>query len=138
MADSMALIPGYGAIREWYTAAVPALSQYLVIPDARSFFVRLKADSPLNGDGINHVGGHKVGLFVDIEHQLQHRLFSQIYSYLGHRLGAPVWPMRTGLQWTADQSVETKRLPNPRTENGKIIADIKTVTKQVSHMCSLI
>ncbi|ENH73430.1 hypothetical protein FOC1_g10008917 [Fusarium oxysporum f. sp. cubense race 1] len=96
---------GYHETRSWFFAAVPKLSEYMVIPESRMLHVRFKVASQNESFGV--ISQKKVP------------------AYLGHRPNESVTPVRTNLRVPDRQPKEAFR-------NGSfgLIGDMTKITTQ--------
>ncbi|KAI7762618.1 hypothetical protein LZL87_008964 [Fusarium oxysporum] len=76
--DTISKMAGYHETRSWFFAAVPKLSEYMVIPESRMLHVRFKVASQNESFGV-------------ISHK-------KVPAYLGHRPNESVTPVRTNLR----------------------------------------
>ncbi|QGJ00606.1 hypothetical protein CEK26_002050 [Fusarium fujikuroi] len=76
--DAISKMAGYRETRSWFFAAVPKLSEYMVIPESRMLYVRFKVASQDESFGVISQ--------------------KKIPAYLGHRPNKSVTPVRTNLR----------------------------------------
>ncbi|EGU73132.1 hypothetical protein FOXB_16367 [Fusarium oxysporum f. sp. conglutinans Fo5176] len=103
--DTISKMAGYHETRLWFFAAVPKLSEYMVIPESRMLHVRFKVASQNESFGV-------------ISHK-------KVPAYLGHRPNESVTPVRTNLR-------VPDRRPKEAFRNGSfgLIGDMTKVTTQ--------
>ncbi|KAJ4081819.1 hypothetical protein NW761_010364 [Fusarium oxysporum] len=103
--DTISKMAGYHETRSWFFAAVPKLSEYMVIPESRMLHVRFKVASQNESFGV--ISQKKVP------------------AYLGHRPNESVTPVRTNLRVPDRQPKEAFR-------NGSfgLIGDMTKITTQ--------
>ncbi|TVY67823.1 hypothetical protein Focb16_v003014 [Fusarium oxysporum f. sp. cubense] len=103
--DTISKMAGYHETRSWFFAAVPKLSEYMVIPESRMLHVRFKVASQNESFGV--ISQKKVP------------------AYLGHRPNESVTPVRTNLRVPDRQPKEVFR-------NGSfgLIGDMTKITTQ--------
>ncbi|KAF5664051.1 hypothetical protein FDENT_12979 [Fusarium denticulatum] len=103
--ETISKMPGYSEARSWFFAAVPKLSEYMVIPESRMLYVRFKVAS--QNESFAVISGKKVP------------------AYLGHRPNELVTPVRTNLQ-------VTNRRPKQDFRNGPfgLVGDMAEITVQ--------
>ncbi|EXM14354.1 Membrane attack complex component/perforin (MACPF) domain [Fusarium oxysporum f. sp. vasinfectum] len=103
--DTISKMAGYHETRSWFFAAVPKLSEYMVIPESRMLHVRFKVASQNESFGV--ISQKKVP------------------AYLGHRPNESVTPVRTNLRVPDQQPKEAFR-------NGSfgLIGDMTKITTQ--------
>ncbi|KAF5588626.1 hypothetical protein FPANT_6544 [Fusarium pseudoanthophilum] len=75
--DTISKMAGYGETRSWFFAAVPKLSEYMVIPESRMLYVRFKVASQNESFGVIST--------------------KEVPAYLGHRPNVSVTPIRTNI-----------------------------------------
>ncbi|SCO90231.1 uncharacterized protein FRV6_14359 [Fusarium oxysporum] len=103
--DTISKMAGYHETRSWFFAAVPKLSEYMVIPESRMLHVRFKVAGQNESFGV-------------ISHK-------RVPAYLGHRPNESVTPVRTNLR-------VPDRHPKEAFRNGPfgLIGDMTKITAQ--------
>ncbi|KLP01968.1 uncharacterized protein Y057_7813 [Fusarium fujikuroi] len=103
--DAISKMAGYRETRSWFFAAVPKLSEYMVIPESRMLHVRFKVASQNESFGVISQ--------------------KKIPAYLGHRPNESVTPVRTNLR-------VPDRQPKEAFKNGPfgLIGDMAKITAQ--------
>ncbi|KAL5586769.1 hypothetical protein FOBRF1_016639 [Fusarium oxysporum] len=103
--DTISKMAGYHETRSWFFAAVPKLSEYMVILESRMLHVRFKVASQNESFGV-------------ISHK-------KVPTYLGHRPNESVTPVRTNLRVPDRQPKEAFR-----NESFGLTGDMTKITAQ--------
>lgn len=91
--DTILKMAGYHETRSWFFAAVPKLSEYMVIPESRMLHVRFKVASQNESFG-SYLTRRYAQCITLVSYSL---ILIQVPAYLGHRPNESVTPVRTNL-----------------------------------------